>query len=247
MTIQDEADVQGLQRIGGIIARSLQEMREKIAPGMTTGDLDAICGKALADHGARPAPLLAYGFPGQLCISVNNEVVHGIPGAREIKAGDLVKLDLEAEKDGYIADACISVIVPPVSDLAQQLADCAERAFYQGMEAARIGNRVQEIGRRVEPAVTAEGFSVVRELCGHGVGRKVHEKPQVPNYPDRTATHRLTDGLVLTIEPIITAGLPMVQRCADGWLYRTVDGSLAAHFEHTIIITKTKPIIVTCL
>jgi methionyl aminopeptidase len=247
MIISGEQDIQGLCHIGHIIAVALQELRTKVAPGMTTGDLDNICGRTLQAFEAKPAPLLAYGFPGQLCISVNDEVVHGIPGGRVIEAGDLVKFDLEAEKNGYIADACISVIVPPIGELQTQLAECAEQAFNHSLAAARAGNLVKEIGRQVEGEVKRRGFSVVRELCGHGVGRKVHEKPSVPNYPARDARHRLTEGLVITIEPIITAGSGMVYQTDDGWTIRSLDKTLAAHFEHTIIITKDEPIIVTAL
>jgi methionyl aminopeptidase len=188
---------------------------------------------------------MVYGFPGEICISVNDEAVHGIPDGREIQPGDLVKLDVTFEKNGYMADAAITVPVAPAPAESRRLALCAERAFHQAMRVARAQNRVNEIGRAVEREVRRSGFSVIRALAGHGIGRTIHEPPSVPNYHDSTSRDRLTPGLVITVEPIIAMGAGRSVTTADGWTERTVDGSLAAHFEHTLVITEKAPILLT--
>jgi methionyl aminopeptidase len=220
-------------------------MAQHLRPGISTAELNGIGARVLKESGAYSAPPLVYGYPADVCISVNDEVMHGIPGIRIIQPGDLVKLDLVAEKDGFYADAAVSVNVPPVSDRARNLSRCAERAFQQGIGVARVGNRVREIGRAVEQEVRRSGFSVVRELCGHGVGHTIHEPPTVPNYLDRSARAKLTEGLVITVEPVITAGNGRVRLDRDGWTFRTEDGGLAAHFEHTIVITRGDPVLLT--
>ena len=234
-----------MRTIGGIVARALRAMAERARPGITTGELNAIGARILAESGARSAPPLVYGYPAEICISVNDEAMHGIPGARTIQPGDLVKLDLVAERDGFYADAAVSVNVPPASECARNLAYCAERAFRHALRAARAGNRVYEIGRAVEREVRRSGFSVIRELCGHGVGRTIHEQPSVPNFADRSARTRLTEGLVITIEPVIAAGNGRARLQDDGWTFRTEDGSIAAHYEHTVVITGGEPVLLT--
>jgi methionyl aminopeptidase len=188
---------------------------------------------------------MVYNFPGDVCISVNDEVVHGIPGDRIIQPGDLVKLDLTAEKDGYHTDSALTVEVPPSSQVSRKLARCAERAFGYALVAARAGNRTKDIGRAVEREVHRCGFQVVRELGGHGIGRTIHESPSVPNFADPFAHYVLTDGLVITIEPIIAAESGRVALDRDGWTVRTVDHSLAAHYEHTLVITRGEPVLLT--
>jgi methionyl aminopeptidase len=199
----------------------------------------------LAANGARHAPRLDYNFPGDSCISVNDEAVHGIPGPRVVRAGDLVKLDVVAEKDGYFADAAITVPVPPVTDEKRRLAACARAAFEKAMEVARVGNRVSDIGRAVENEVKRHGFVVVRDLAGHGIGRKIHEEPSVPNHWDWRARQVLTDGLVITVEPIVAARSGRVVEDPDGWTLRTADGGLSAHFEHTLVVTRGRPVLLT--
>ena len=186
-----------------------------------------------------------YRFPGAVCISINDEIVHGVPGARVVMPGDLVKLDLTAEKDGYMADAAVTVAVPPASDLATRLAQCAQRAFERAMRVAQARKRVCDIGAAVETEVRRSGFSVVRELCGHGIGRTIHEPPQIPNYADTRNRLRLNEGLVITVEPIIAAGGGAAYQAADGWTMKTVDRSLAAHYEHTLVITRGAPLLLT--
>lgn len=245
MSIESPADLHGMREIGRVVATVLDAMADALRPGITTGDLDALAARIMRQHGARSAPAAEYGFPRTVLISVNDEVVHGIPGARALDTGDLVKLDVTLEKNGYVADAARSVIAGQGADVAARLAACAESAFHAAMAVARAGTKVNQIGKAVEREVKRAGFTIVRSLTGHGVGRTIHEEPNVPNYFNRWQSDVLTDGLVLTIEPIITAGGEAVVTDDDGWTIRTRDGSLAAHFEHTIVITSDEPVILT--
>jgi methionyl aminopeptidase len=245
MSIESERDWRGLRRVGRIVAATLAEMKRHVRPGITTGELDRVATRTLQAVGARHAPRRALGFPADSCISVNDEAVHGIPGRRRVQAGDLVKLDLVLEKDGYLADAAITVAVPPVSDERRRLMDCARAAFARALEVARAGQRVNAIGEAVEQEVARRGFSVMRELAGHGTGRRIHEPPSVLNYANRLDGQMLTEGLVLAVEPIIAAGSGRAVEDADGWTIRTADGSISAHHEHTIVITKGRPILLT--
>lgn len=245
MTVKSQAELEQLLAIGKIVRLTLEKMAAAVEPGITTGELDALGAAALAEQGAEPSPPKAYNFPGAACISINDEAVHGIPGDRAAKAGDLVKVDLTAEKDGFVADSCVTVAVGEVSKTARELAACAESAFRKGAAAAVSGNRVNDIGRAVGHEVRRCGFSVIKELCGHGVGRKIHEEPCVPNHYDPRFRMRLHEGLVITIEPIIAAGRGDITLQPDKWTYRTNDHSISAHYEHTLVITSGKPILVT--
>jgi methionyl aminopeptidase len=245
MSVTTAEQLEKLRACGLIVAKALRAMSAAVRPGVTTADLSAIASRILAENGAQSSPPLIYNFPGDVCISVNDEVVHGIPGPRTIQAGDLVKLDLTAVKDGYHTDSAITVQVPPTQEEPRELAHCAEGAFRQALAAARPGNRTRDIGRAVEREVRRRGFHVVRELGGHGVGRTIHEEPRVPNYADPAARDLLTEGLVITIEPIIAATTGRVSLDRDGWTVRTADRSLSAHYEHTIVITKREPILLT--
>lgn len=245
MSIQSEAQFTKLRAIGKIVRQTLDRTAAAVRPGITTAELDAIGAGVLREHGAESAPPKVYGFPGSLCISVNDEAIHGIPGGRVIREGDLVKLDLVAEKDGFYADAAVTLGVGAVSETARALTRCAERAFRLALGAACAGNRVHEIGRTVERETERQGFRVMRELCGHGVGRTIHEPPSVPNYYDRDSRTRLTEGLVITIEPIIATGSRQGRLQADRWTVRTADGGLSAHYEHTLVITRREPILLT--
>jgi methionyl aminopeptidase len=238
MSIKSQVEFDKLRAIGRIVRRALDAMARAARPGVATAELDQIGAAVLASAGAKSAPPKVYGFPGAVCISVNEEAIHGIPGSRTLRAGDLLKLDLVAEKDGFFADAAVTVPVGAVSAEAEALVRCAESAFEQGAKAARAGNRVYEIGRAVEREVKASGFSVIRELCGHGVGRTIHEAPSVPNFRDLRARMKLHEGLVITIEPIIAAGSGRGELQSDQWTIRTADGSLSAHYEHTVVITR---------
>jgi methionyl aminopeptidase len=245
MSIESEADWAGLRRVGEIVRLTLDALERHLRPGVTTGALDRVAARVFAQHAARSAPALAYAFPGTVLISINDQVVHGVPGTRRVQRHDLVKLDVTVEKDGYVADAARTVLVEVGSSQARRLRACAMDAFHASLGVARAGNRVSEIGRAVEQQVRQQGFTVIRGLAGHGVGRAIHEPPSVPNYFDPRQTDTLTDGLVLTIEPIICAGSGDVVEERDGWTIRTRDGSLSAHHEHTIVITRGEPVVLT--
>jgi len=245
MSIGSDREFEKLREVGRIVAQTLRKVAAAVRSGVTTAELDEIGEKEMARHGARSAPRLVYQFPGGLCISVNDEAIHGIPGSRVLQPGDLVKLDATAEKDGFYADAAITVQVEPVSQTGTALARCAERAFHKGLEVAKPGNRAFHIGRAIEREVRREGYGILRELSGHGVGRSIHEDPTIPNYYEPRAKARLTEGLVVTIEPIISAGSGKCFVAKDGWTVKTEDKTLAAHFEHTIVITKGAPILLT--
>jgi methionyl aminopeptidase len=245
MSIRSHLELEKLCAIGRIVRMTLERTRAAVRPGVTTRELDEIGARTLAEHGAESAPPKVYGFPGALCISVNDEAIHGVPGDRMIREGDLVKLDLVAEKDGFFADAAVTVLVGEVGAQAKELARCAETAFHLAAREAVAGNRVYDIGRAVERETRRRGFQVMRDLCGHGVGRAIHEEPSVPNYHDSRHRARLTEGLVITIEPIIAAGSGEGELQNDRWTIRTADGSLSAHYEHTLVITWGQPILLT--
>lgn len=245
MSIESSEQFEKLRIIGRIVRRVLDETARFVRPGITTAELDAIGARMLSEQGAESAPPKVYGFPGALCISVNDEAIHGIPSSRVIREGDLVKLDLVAEKNGYFADAAVTVGAGHVSKAASLLMQCAESAFRKAAQVARAGNRVCDIGQAVEHETRRRGFRVLRDLRGHGVGRTIHEDPVVPNFYDREARMKLTEGLVITIEPIVAASTGRALLARDGWTVKTADGSLSAHYEHTIVITKSAPVLVT--
>ena len=245
MSIQSEYELQQLRGVGIVVRKALTEMQVAVQPGITTAELDAICARVFRENGASSAPNKVYGFPGTACISVNDEAVHGIPGSRVLVDGDLLKIDVTAERNGFYADAAETVLVGKVSARAGALARCAERAFRKAMRVARHGSAVGVIGAAVEREVRSSGFSVVRSLCGHGVGRTIHEEPEVPNYPDPHAHFTLREGLVVAVEPIIAAGRGDSVLDKDGWTVRTRDGSMAAHYEQTIVITRGTPLLIT--
>jgi len=240
--------LEGLRAVGQVVARTIAAMRAAVAPGVTTAQLDAIATEEFERAGARSGPRLDYDFPGTTCISVNDEAVHGVPGPRVLRDGDLVKLDVTAELEGFYADACVTVPVGDgVSPAALRLISTAERALTRGLRAAVAGARVNAIGAAVQDTVELAGHSVCVELHGHGIGRRIHEPPDVPNFADERANSVLTDGLVITVEPIIAAGAGAIVGSDDGWTVRTVDGSLSAHFEHTIVVREGAPLVLTAL
>jgi len=246
VSIDDDRDLAGLRAAGRMVRRALDAMQAAVAPGVSTADLDAIAARVLAQDGGRSAPQLVYDFPGVTCISVNDEIVHGIPSPRRRLAdGDLVKLDVTFEKDGYMADAARTVPVGRVSARAERLVACAGRAFERALREVRPGRRACDVGAAVEHEVLREGFSVVPALQGHGIGRTIHEEPMIPNWNDPRARAWLTEGLVITVEPIIAMGSGASFEDDDGWTVRTRDGSLSAHYEHTLVVTKGRPILLT--
>ena len=246
MQIETEEDLAGMKAVGAVVRDSLAAMRAAVAPGVTTAELDQVAANVMKQAGARSAPKLVYDFPGITCISVNDEIVHGIPRAeRRLVEGDLVKLDVTMELNGYMADACVTVGVGRIREESRRLIECAQSAFKKGLRSIRHGTRVVDVGRVVEDELTAQGFSVVRPLQGHGIGRTIHEEPMMPNWPDPQAGGWLTDGLVITLEPIIAAGSGEMVEDDDGWTVRTRDGSLAAHHEHTLVVTKGAALLLT--
>ncbi|MDQ3169341.1 MAG: type I methionyl aminopeptidase [Acidobacteriota bacterium] len=245
MSIGSDVDWAGMRSAGRLVRLTLDTLAREVRSGITTGELDRIAAGLIRARGGRSAPADTYGFPGTVLISVNDEIVHGVPGGRRIARGDIVSLDVTLEKDGYIADAARTVAVDGADDAACRLIACAEAAFAEGLAAARVGNRVNEIGRAVSRAVRARGFTVVRGLCGHGVGRTIHEPPQVPNDYDPRQRDVLTDGLVIAIEPMVSAGSARTRTATDGWTIHTSDGSRAAHYEHTVVVTSGGPVVLT--
>ena len=245
MSIETTNDLQGMQNAGRITRVVLEAMKQAVRPGMTTLALDTVARSVLERHGARSAPMLVYGFPGYTCISVNDEVVHGIPSQRQLVPGDLLKLDVTVECGGYMADACETVVVETARSSDQLLIDCTVRAFLRGLAAVRIGAYAYDIGSAVQQEVRRSGYSVVQDLTGHGIGRTIHEAPTIPNHRDVRCSSMLTDGLVFTIEPLVSAGTPHTRTKADGWTLRTRDRSMAAHHEHTVMVTKAGPVLLT--
>ncbi len=245
MTIRTDDELAALRAAGRIAAEALEAMRRAVRPGITTAELDRVAREVYDRRGARSAPELVYKFPAATCISVNDEVVHGIPGPRALQPGDVVKLDVTVEKDGYMADTACTVVVEPRSALARRLASCAKQAFEAALSVAKAGQPISRVGRVVEEVVRGQGFSVIQQLCGHGIGRTIHEAPEVPNYFDPRHRGLFEDGMVLTIEPIIAAGAGRTVHAGDGWTVKTADRSLAAHFEHTLAITRGRPVVLT--
>lgn len=248
MTVDSAEDLASLKRIGRIVALAIKEMQNHVRPGVTTAELDAVAGAVLAQYGARSAPQLAYKFPGVTCISINNEAAHGIPGPRKILPGDLVNLDVSAELDGYYADAAVTVIVDPADARRHNLVHCAQHALQLAIHTARAGQGFNAIGKVIENEALRAGFTTIRDLGGHGVGRHIHEDPHnIANYYNPSDRRILKEGTVLTIEPFITTGARHVYTESDGWTLKTTDGSLSAQFEHTLVITQGKPVITTVL
>ncbi|HVO79746.1 MAG TPA: type I methionyl aminopeptidase [Terriglobales bacterium] len=245
MSISGPEELASMRAAGAVVRRVIEAMKQQVRPGVTTAELDEVGARVMREHGAQSAPALVYGFPGANCISLNDEAVHGIPGDRQVREGDLVKLDVTLEKNGFMADAAETVAVGEISEENERLMACAERAFKKAMLVARAGFRVCEIGRVVEREVRRSGFSVIRDLGGHGIGRTIHEEPRVPNYADPDANQILTEGLVITVEPIIAAGSGRAVVARDGWTVCTADHRPSAHYEHTLVITKGEPILLT--
>jgi methionyl aminopeptidase len=245
MTIDNDDDLAGLQRAGRAVADARDAMLRALHPGMSTLELDAVGREVLLAHGARSAPQLAYDFPGTTCISVNEHVAHGIPSTQRLRDGDMVNIDVSAELDGYWADTGASASVGPPSDAARRLLDATRGARRDAVAAARAGRPLRHIGRAVQKRAQRHGLSVIVNLCGHGVGRFIHEEPSVPGIEDPRDRTVLWEGLVIAIEPFLSLSATHAVEADDGWTLRTNDGSLAAQFEHTVVVTKGKPIVVT--
>jgi len=247
MTIENERDLQGILRIGQICGAALQHMLARIETGMTTAELDAIGAAYLKEQGARSAPILAYKFPGWTCISINEEAAHGIPGPRVIKPGDVVNVDVSAELEGYWADTAATLLVAPADPENERLCAFTRRALEKGIDAARAGRPMNAIGRAVEDVARRGGYRIIPELPGHGVGRHIHEKPSVYNFYHKRDRTRIEEGMVFTIEPFLSRGSGRIVTESDGWTLTTIDRSICAQYEHTIVISGGKPILATAV
>ena len=235
-----------MRAAGRLVGEVLTELAARVAPGVTTADLDELAEKRLRRAGATPAFKGYHGYPATICASINEEVIHGIPsGRRVLNEGDVISIDVGASLDGYFGDSAITLAVGQVSEAAATLLRVTDESLYKAIEAVKPGGRISDIGHAVQRHVEAYGFSVVREFVGHGIGQKMHEEPQVPNYGEPGRGPRLTEGMVLAIEPMVNAGKPAVKVLADGWTAVTRDGSLSAHFEHTVAVTADGPWILT--
>ncbi len=244
--IKSKEEREKIRTAGKIVAAMLAELKAAVHPGMTTAEIDAQAAQLLRQHGAKSSSLGYHGYPGSLCTSVNEEVVHGIPGARELHEGDIVTIDLALNYQGWHADSAITVAVGTVSEETQRLLQVTEDALYRGIAVACAGNRLRDIGRTVQQYVEAAGFSVVRHYGGHGVGRSMHEDPQVLNYVDPNYPNPLLKpGMVIAVEPMVIIGDKETKVLDDSWTVVSVDGTYAAHFEHTIAITNDEADILT--
>ncbi|HEY0974764.1 MAG TPA: type I methionyl aminopeptidase [Solimonas sp.] len=246
MTIQGEADLRGLRQVGQLVAAVLADMLDLLEPGMTTLELDNIGRRLLEQRGARSAPEITYKFPGATCISVNEEAAHGIPGTRRIEAGDVVNVDVSAELDGYFADTGGTRVVPPSSALKDCLCLATRQALAAAMTEARAGAPINRIGAAIEQVADAHQFRVIRNLGSHGVGRALHEYPgSIAGHYEAKDRRRLTEGMVITIEPFLSTHSTRVRTARDGWTLLAAKGNLSAQYEHTMVITRGEPIVVT--
>ncbi|GMB01915.1 type I methionyl aminopeptidase [Pelosinus sp. IPA-1] len=245
--LKSEREINYLRDAGKIVAETLAEVKKAVKPGVTTLDLDQIAEKYIKSRDAIPAFKGYHGFAGNICSSINEEVVHGIPGLRKLKTGDNVSIDIGAVINGYNGDAAITVPVGEVDAEVQKLLDVTEESLYKGIEQAVIGNRLSDISHAVQVHAEQHGFGVVRDYVGHGIGRSMHEDPQVPNYGAPGRGPRLKAGMTLAIEPMVNLGTYEVKTLDDGWTVVTLDGKRSAHFEHSIAITDGKPEILTKL
>ncbi|HEY7379789.1 MAG TPA: type I methionyl aminopeptidase [Gaiella sp.] len=239
------AEIDRIARAGGLVAETIAHVGERLVPGVTTDELDRIAAAFIREHGGVPTSQGYKGYPKAICISPNDVVVHGIPDAYEVADGDLVTIDVGVTLDGAIADSAYTFAVGDVDDEAQRLLDACQDALWAGIGQARVGNRVGDISHAVQVVVEGAGFSVIRSLVGHGVGRHYHEDPHVPNFGQPGRGPRLSEGMTIAIEPMITAGRPDVLLAPDGWTISTEDGSLAAHFEHTVAVASDGPRVLT--
>ena len=245
ITIKTAQELDAMRHAGSIVGATLTLLKRSVEPGITTRDLDSIAYKEITSHGAKPTFKGYRGFPGSICASVNEEIVHGIPGKRVLKEGDIIKMDVGATIEGFIGDAAVSVAVGEVSQEAIDLMDATRLSLEEGIQAARPGNRIGDIGAAVQTFSEARGYGVVREFVGHGVGRFLHEDPQVPNYGQPGRGQLLRAGMCIAIEPMLNLGDWRTKILDDNWTVVTADGFLSSHFEHTIAITEDGPEILT--
>lgn len=249
-TIKSPDEIERMRESCRIVAEVLRLLKDRVKPGVTTQELDAIAEDYIRSRGGEPA-FKGYGndrrnlFPASLCVSVDDEVVHGIPGARKLREGEIVSIDVGVRKEGLYGDGAWTFMVGKVAGAKQRLMEVTEASLYEGIARARAGNHVHDISAAVQTHVEQAGFSVVRDLVGHGVGRKLHEEPAIPNYGEPGTGMLLQEGMTLAIEPMVNAGTYRVRVETDGWTIRTADNAPSAHFEHTVLVTGAKPEILT--
>jgi methionyl aminopeptidase len=245
IVIKSRDEIVIMREAGRIVAETLQLLVDRLRPGLVEKELDELVRKEFKKRGVVPTFLGYFGYPATVCVSVNDEIVHGIPGTREIKEGDIVSIDLGCTYKGFVADSAVTVGVGKISPEAQRLIDVTHEALWRGIGAARAGARVGDIGHAIQTFVESQGYSVVREYVGHGVGRQMHEEPQIPNYGSPNSGQVLRPGMVIAIEPMVNVGDWRTKRDSDNWTVRTADGSLSAHFEHTLAITEGEAEVLT--
>jgi methionyl aminopeptidase len=239
------AEIERMRAANALVAQVLGELAAMVTPGVSTLDLDAAAERSVRAAGAEPAFKGYRGYPATLCASVNDQVVHGIPNKRPLASGDIVSLDMGVKLSGFFGDSAVTVAVGQVSDEVKALLRVTEEALEQGIAQVRIGARISDIGHAIQQHVEVNGFTVVREFVGHGIGAALHEEPQIANYGEPGRGPRLAEGMTLAIEPMVNMGKPSVKVLADGWTAVTRDGSLSAHFEHTVAVTKNGPLVMT--
>ena len=239
------AEIERMRAASVLVSEVLGELAGMVRPGISTLDLDVAAERMVRDGGGEPAFKGYRGYPCTLCASVNEQVIHGIPSKRPLNDGDIISLDMGVKMNGYFGDSAVTVPVGRVSDEAQLLLQVTRESLDKGIEQVRLGGRISDIGHAIQKHVEAHGFSVVREFVGHGIGASLHEEPQIANYGDPGRGPRLAEGMTLAIEPMVNVGRPAVKMLADGWTAITRDGSLSAHFEHTVAVTKTGPLVLT--
>ena len=244
---RSQSEIEKLRRVNQLVGRILAELRQVVVPGISTSDIDELAERRVREAGAEPAFKGYHGYPATVCASVNEQVVHGIPSSRPLASGDIVSIDMGAKLDGFFGDCAVTVPVGEVTPQASELLRVTEEALFRGIDRVRPGARVSDIGAAVQQHVEAQGFSVVREFVGHGIGTSLHEEPQVANYGPAGHGPRLSEGMVLAIEPMVNAGKAAVKVLSDGWTAVTKDKSLSAHFEHTVVVTREGCEILTLL
>jgi methionyl aminopeptidase len=244
---RSQRELERLRAANLLVAQILEVLKDLVVPGITTAKLDEVAERAVLDAGAVPAFKGYHGYPATICASVNEQVVHGIPSERALVDGDIISIDLGVLLEGYYGDAAVTVPVGRVSSEAAVLLKVTEQSLWKGIEKVTVGSRVSDISHAVQQHVEAHGFSVVREFVGHGVGTALHEEPQIPNYGDPGRGPRLAEGMVLAIEPMVNVGKPAVRVLSDGWTAVTRDGSLSAHFEHTVAVSASGPMVLSAL
>lgn len=247
IVLRSDREIELLRGAGRIVAETHEVLKSYMKPGITTKELDMIAEETIRKHGGLPAFKGYGGFPASICASINHEVVHGIPSDRTLNDGDIISIDIGAIHKGYYGDSAKTFAIGKVSEEAQNIIDVTKASFYEGLKVCRLGYRLSDIGHTIQKYVESKGYSVVRDLVGHGVGTELHEDPQIPNYGPPNKGPRLQAGMVLAIEPMVNQGTYHVETLLDNWTVVTVDRKLSAHYEHTIVITENEPMILTSL